>query len=377
VRASSSETGAGLPLDHRAGLVLEVGPVSQSFALPVLAEVTRSGFVESRHVGSAVALPADGTRAIAAGTPDRAVLPRSANKPLQAVGMLRAGLDVDDELLAVVAASHSGEDRHLALVRRLLAQAGLHEYDLRNPPDLPIGEQPRLRLLRSGGGPDRLHQNCSGKHAGMLATCVAAGWPTASYLDPQHPLQRRLRQTAEELAGEPVADTAVDGCGAPLFALSLTGLARAFGRLAAAEPTSPEGRVATAMRRYPEVVGGAGRDVTALLAGVPGLVAKDGAEGVYAAGLADGSGCAVKIEDGTARARVPVMVVLLRSLGCSGPALDDLASAPVLGGGAVVGEVRAVEFDTGRSPGTGSGGLTKSRLDFAAGARADGRADEE
>lgn len=311
-------------------------------ALPVLAEVVRSGFVESQHVGSAVALRGDGSRAAERGTPDAPVLPRSSNKPLQAVGMLRCGLDLDGEQLAIVAASHSGEDRHLALVRQVLGGAGVDESALGNPPDLPLGERPRLELLRGGGDPDSMHHNCSGKHAGMLATCVAAGWPTEGYLDPDHPLQRALVATAEDLAGEPVTAMAVDGCGAPLFALSLTGLARAFGRLATAAPGTPADRVADAMRAHPEVVGGPGRDVTRLLAGVPGLVAKDGAEGVYVAALPDGSSCAVKIDDGAGRARMPVMVSLLRELGCTAPVLTDLATVPVRGGGTVVGEVRAV-----------------------------------
>lgn len=314
----------------------------QPSPLPVLAEVIRSGFVECHHAGSAVAVAADGSRALQLGTPDAPVLPRSANKPLQAVGMLRTGLDLDGELLAVVAASHSGEDMHLELVRRVLGGAGLTEESLANPPDLPLDERARLALLRAGGNADRMHHNCSGKHAGMLATCVAAGWPTDGYLDPTHPLQRASLAAVEELAGERVTATAVDGCGAPLFALSLAGLSRAFCRLATAAPDAPEGRVADAMRAHPGVVGGPGRDVTRLLAGVPGLVAKDGAEGVYAAALADGGSCAVKIEDGASRGRVPVMVALLRRLGCSAPVLDELATMPVRGGGSVVGEVRAV-----------------------------------
>ncbi len=316
--------------------------MASSSPLPVLAEVVRSGFVESHHTGSAVALRADGSRALERGTPDAPVLPRSSNKPLQAVGMLRAGLDLDGELLAVVAASHSGEDRHLALVQQVLAGARLEPSALGNPPDLPLDERARTALLRAGGGPDTMHHNCSGKHAGMLATCVAAGWPTTGYLDPSHPLQLALRAMVEDLAGERISATAVDGCGAPMFALSLTGLARAFAGLATAAPDTPAGRVADAMRAHPEVVGGPGRDVTRLLAGVPGLVAKDGAEGVYAAALADGGSCAVKIEDGASRGRVPVLVALLRELGCSAPVLDELATLPVRGGGALVGEVRAV-----------------------------------
>jgi L-asparaginase II len=175
--------------------------------------------------------------------------------------------------------------------------------------------------------------NCSGKHAAMLATCVAAGWPTQGYRDPSHPLQQSLRATVEELTGDRVAATVVDGCGAPLFAVSLTGLARAFSRL---------GRPAAAMRSHPFLVGGEGRDVTALMSGVPGLVAKDGAEGVYAAGFDDGRAVAVKIDDGGARARMPVVVAALRLLDVDEAALYELATVAVLGHGDRVGEVRAL-----------------------------------
>ena len=184
--------------------------------------------------------------------------------------------------------------------------------------------------------------NCSGKHAGMLAACVVNHWPTETYLDPAHPLQRALRDTVEDLAGEKVAAVGVDGCGAPLFGLSLAGLARSFRELVLADAATPEAHVAAAMRAHPEYVGGAGRDVSLLMAGVPGLLAKDGAEAVYAAALADGRAVALKVDDGGARARTPVMVAALRRLGVSAAVLDELETAPVLGGGRVVGEVRAV-----------------------------------
>lgn len=310
--------------------------------LPVVAQVLRSGLCESTHAGALVALRPDGSRALSLGDPDTPVFPRSANKPLQAAGMLHAGLDLDGELLAIATASHSGEPRHVALVQRLLGLAGLSDADLGNIPDLPLDPAAAAALLRSGGGPDRLHMNCSGKHAAMLATCRAAGWPLAGYLDPGSPLQQALLATTAELAAEPVPAVGVDGCGAPVLALSLSGLARAFGRLVTAAPGTAERRVADAMRTHPEVVGGTGRDVTRLMAGVPGLVAKDGAEGVYAAALADGTAIALKIQDGTARARMPLLVAALRVLGRDDEVLGALATSAVLGGGQPVGEVRAV-----------------------------------
>ena len=274
------------------------------------------------------------------------MFPRSSNKPMQAAGMLRCGLDADGELLALAAASHSGEEFHVAGVREILARAGLTEDDLQCPRALPREEVFQQEFLREGREPDRLHMNCSGKHAAMLATCVAAGWPTGTYTDPGHPLQVALRQTVEDLAGEPSAAVGVDGCGAPVFALSLAGLARAFQALVTAPPGTAERRVADAMRAHPEWTSGSLRPERALMASVPGLLLKAGAEGVQAFALADGRAVAFKIEDGSARAREPVTVALLRRLGVStapgvpDAALDEIGTVPVLGGSRPVGVVR-------------------------------------
>ena len=305
----------------------------------LLAEVTRSGVVESSHVGSVVALRPDGSVALALGEVDRPVFPRSANKPLQAIGMLREGWQpADDAELALAASSHSGEPLHLALVHRLLGR--LTEDDLGCPPALPLGEQAAQDVLAAGGGPPRGQMNCSGKHAAMLATCVARGWPLPTYLALDAPLQVALTAAIEDLAGEPVRHVGIDACGAPQHALTLTGLARAYARIVTAPPGSSERRTADAMRAHPDVVAGTGRDVTALMGGLPGLLAKDGAEGVYAAALPDGSALAVKVADGAARPRGPVVVAALRALGADAPVLDELATLPVLGGGLQVGEVR-------------------------------------
>jgi L-asparaginase II len=164
----------------------------------------RGGFVEGHHHGSVIALNADGSVALAVGRPDAPMLPRSALKPLQAIGMLRAGLDVGDEELALACASHSGQPEHLAVVRRMLAAAGLTESDLDNTPGMPMHGASRRVMVQAGEGPSRIAMNCSGKHAAMLATCVAAGWPTQGYRDPSHPLQQALRATVEELTGDQV-----------------------------------------------------------------------------------------------------------------------------------------------------------------------------
>ena len=305
--------------------------------LPVLAEVVRSGYVEGTHTGSVLVVDADGRTVLARGDVDRPIFPRSSNKPLQAAGLLRAGWRPGDAReLALATSSHSGEPGHLDVVRRILTAAGLAEEALRCPPMLPLGEPAAEALLGRGEQASALTMNCSGKHAAMLACAVARGEPTASYLDPQHPVQQQLQRTIEELAGERVEHVAVDGCGAPQHALSLRGLARAYTAL-----VRDAREVAEAMRAQPWHVGGTDRDVTILMERVPGLVAKDGAEGVYAVALADGAAVVLKIADGAARARVPVLVAALRHLGVEG--LDDLATTPVLGGGVRVGEVRAVE----------------------------------
>jgi len=312
--------------------------------LPVVAEAVRSGFVESRHRGSAVALASDGRTAFAVGETDVPMYPRSANKPVQAAAMLRLGLDLDGELLALAAASHSGEEFHVAGVRRILASAGLDEPALLTPPEWPLDDLARLAYGRQGLDPSPIAMNCSGKHAAMLATCAVNGWPTDSYPDPGHPLQQAIAATLAELAGEPVAHTGVDGCGAPLFAVSLTGLARAFRNLAIAEPGTPGRRVVDAIQAHPEFTSGTTRDEARLVRAVPGLFGKAGAEAVYAVALDDGRAVAVKVEDGGARARPVVMAAALRRLGVDHPVLDELGRAPLLGGGRPVGEVHAVDW---------------------------------
>jgi len=326
---------------------------------PVLAEVVRSGIVESRHRGSLAVLAADGSLLLAIGTVGRPMFPRSSNKPMQAVAMLRYGLRLEGELLALAAASHSGEEFHVRGAREILRTAGLSESDLQCPPDLPLDEAARNAWLREGGVADRVHMNCSGKHAAMLATCVAAGWPTENYRDPGHPLQVRIKRVIAGLAGEAVAATGVDGCGAPLFSISVVGLARAFRELVLAETGSAERAVADAMRANPVWTSGTTRAEAAMTGAVPGLLIKSGAEGVCAFALADGRAAAIKFDDGAQRAAPPLVAELLTQLigpderdaaeartGSAVPAgfavLAGLARPPVNGGGVPVGEIRAV-----------------------------------
>ncbi|WP_346958877.1 asparaginase [uncultured Arthrobacter sp.] len=310
-----------------------------------LAVQTRDGLAESVHYGSAIATAADGRTLLAAGEPLAPFYPRSALKPLQAVAMVRAGLDLPEDLLALAAASHSGAAIHRDGALRILELHGLNPGDLENSTDLPYGVREREEWLGGGGQATRLAQNCSGKHAAMAATCLINGWPVRGYLDPAHPLQQLVARTVAELTGEQPERTSTDGCGTPLFALTLRGMARAFGTLASATGTgSAEAAVANAMRRHPRMVAGEDRDVTALMRLVPGLLAKDGFEGVQLVGLPDGRAAAVKISDGGDRARMPATVRLLDALDVDTSPLARLAEIPVLGGGRPVGLLQATDF---------------------------------
>lgn len=304
-----------------------------------LVRVIRSGFHEGSHYGAMVVTDPDGGVVFALGDVNRPVFPRSSNKPFQAIAMVQAGAELAGADLALAAASHSGEPMHVTRALAMLDRAGLAEADLGCPTALPLNEAAKLAVLEAGGGPRKIYMNCSGKHSGMLTACVAAGWDRPSYLDPEHPLQVSVAAQVARLSGERPAAVGIDGCGAPLFAIGLTALARAFGKVNAAGEGTAEAAVATAMRQFPEMVGGIGREDTVLMQGVPGLLVKGGAEGVHCAALPDGSAVAVKISDGGDRARMPVLIAGLRRLGLDAPALDRLATGVVLGGDHPVGTV--------------------------------------
>ncbi|MPY60136.1 asparaginase [Streptomyces spongiae] len=323
-------------------------PSSPVAAAPVIREplhapvahLIRGGVIEGIHYGSVAVLAADGSVDLQIGDIEAAFYPRSALKPVQAVAMLRAGLPLDGELLSLAAASHSGEERHLAGTRRILELAGLTEDHLLNVPDLPYHPVVRDAWVREARLPSRLAQNCSGKHAAMLYTAKLNGWSLDDYLDPKHPLQQAIAEIVEDLTGQAVAAVTVDGCGAPLFSTSLHGLARAAARITTAPEGTPEARVADAMREHAEMASGSGRDVAALMRAVPGLLTKDGFEGVQIAALPDGRAVAVKIADGADRARVPVTAAALARAGIDPGTLEEFAGGPLLGGGEVVGQVR-------------------------------------
>ncbi|NNC13224.1 asparaginase [Planctomonas sp. JC2975] len=316
-----------------------------------LAVAERSGFVENRHVGSAVVLGQDGERVLAVGDPDSLVLPRSTMKPFQAVASIGAGAALDPEQTAIATASHAGTAEHVALVRGILGGIGMDASALRCPAALPADREAREQMLRSGGSASPVFMECSGKHAAMLAACAANGWTTADYTDPRHPLQQHVKDVVERLTGEKIAHTAVDGCGAPVFAISLTGLARGIHRMASASEQSPfalyrnAAHVHRSAREHPWAISGHGRPDTVLMETLGGY-AKAGADGVMTMSTADGATVAVKVLDGSVPAARVSAVALLAAAG----ALDKASAADALermdttipGGGAPVGRMRPV-----------------------------------
>ncbi len=315
--------------------------VPESFA-PV-AITRRSGCDESVHFGAVVGLSTGGEIAFAVGDPTASIYPRSSNKPMQATAMVRAGLQLPPELLALVCASHDGTPAHLDVARRILATAGLDESVLANTPDLPLDADSARAVLRAGGEPTPLQMNCSGKHSGMVVTSVINGWPIdASYLSPDHPLQQLITATIDELVDEPHSHIGVDGCGSPAHVVSLIGLARGFRAIATGAAGDSGDEVYRAMTSHPEMVGGAARDVTQFMRVIPALMAKDGADGVFAAALPDGRAVAMKIADGANRARPPVMVAALRALDVDTSKIEPIVTQWILGHGEHVGEVRAI-----------------------------------
>ncbi|RFA14531.1 hypothetical protein B7R22_09645 [Subtercola boreus] len=203
----------------------------------------RSGFVESRHVGSAVVLSPAGDILSTLGDPSAPIIPRSCLKPFQALAVLRgldgSGVSLDAVQTVLATASHAGTPEHVAVVQSILQLAGLAPDALQCPHDWPGSSGARDALVRAGLDRSPLYMNCSGKHAAMLLACVVNDWPLDTYLEPSHPLQQRILATIEELTGESVAASAVDGCGAPVHAVSLVGLARGIGRITSALTLAP------------------------------------------------------------------------------------------------------------------------------------------
>ncbi|QDU59297.1 L-asparaginase II [Planctomycetes bacterium Pan216] len=291
-----------------------------------LAVVTRSNLVESEHWGHLVVADAAGTRLFELGDSRAPTILRSTAKPIQAMTCVRLGcpsaFDWTSRELAIVAASHAGEPDHLAAVRSLLAKAHLSSDDLRCGTHAPFSHHQANELRRWRRPPSILHHNCSGKHVGMLSAARLRSWPIATYFDPGHPLQREHVATLEQLtglAGDEIG-IAIDGCGVPTFRIPLVSLAQAFARLASGDVGGREDvataacQVREAMLAEPRFVSGRGRLDSRVMEHAGGvLIAKGGAEGVYAAGLVErGLGIAIKIADGSERAHPAVLGRLLR-----------------------------------------------------------------
>jgi len=300
----------------------------------VLAEYVRDGFVESVHRGYLLALNADGSTNLALGNSEQLIFPRSCVKSIQGAAMVRAGLKLEPRLLALGCSSHSGSVEHLSAVREILALAKLDETALQCMLDRPLGEEDR----RAWGDkpPTRISMNCSGKHAAMLLTCVTNGWPIESYLDPAHPLQIAIKAELEALAGEAITLTSTDGCGAPLFLMSLAGLARAI-RAITLSSDEVHQSVMSASRAFPEMVAGKGRLTTQMMEAVHGLYMKDGAEAVEVASMTDGRTLVFKVADGSLRPFRVLVHAGLKRLGIDSP----YEAENVLGGDRVIGAIRA------------------------------------
>lgn len=310
-------------------------------APPVAIALTRGTVVEAVHRAHIAVVDAGGTTIAASGDPDVLVVPRSTLKPLYAVAMRRLGFDPSDSrLLALSASSHSGEDFHADAVQEILDEAGATVSDLANAPDWPFEKSVQEAYIASGAPKNQVRANCSGKHAAMVSVCKANGWDLSGYLDPQHPLQQALAESVRTLVHDELTGPLTDGCGAPVWAMPLSALARGFAALVGPEPDAAA--VGMAMRKHPEYVGGSHRDVTELMRLVPGLVAKDGADAVYCAGLPDGRGVAIKVEDGGGRARPAVIAATLMALGFPADELTPILQwEKILGGGETAGRVLA------------------------------------
>jgi L-asparaginase II len=307
--------------------------------MTVIAVSTRSGLIECEYHGSIVVRRASGAITYSVGEPQRVTYPRSANKLMQAATFVELGLQLPQRLLALAASSHSGEPFHRHGTLEILASSHRSADDLDNTPALPYDAQTAADVLRAGGEATRVAQSCSGKHAAMVATCVLRGWPVEGYLDRDHPLQEAITAAMQVAVGEPISHIGIDGCGAPAHAFSLIGLAKAYGDSRLGK--SPASAVAESMLAHPEVVGGTRRDVTLLMRALPGVLIKDGVDGVMAAALSDGTGVALKVSDGAAAPRVAVLVSVLERLGLDVTAARTAVPLPILGHGRPVGDVHS------------------------------------
>ena len=302
-------------------------------------EVWRGGLLESVHHGAVAVLDANGELQNAIGDIDRQSFPRSAAKLMQATAMVKAGLELPADELALVAASHSGGDMHVQKLQQILQRFGLATDLLQCTAFLPTGAAERRAYVAAGGVADRQRSDCSGKHAGFLATCKINDWDLSTYLDPNHPLQIAIQTEIANATNTPARTVTVDGCGAPLYSSSLHGLALAFHRAVVAESDSPARRVADAMRAFPELVAGPDREPTIAMQFLPGVLAKDGADGVFVMAHPQHGAVAFKVADGGLRG-VNALVRHFLKVWSQQTEIAGLKDFPVLGGGKPVGEIK-------------------------------------
>lgn len=309
-----------------------------------LVEATRGDLVESVHYGHIVTINPDGSTGFTLGTADAIFYPRSSAKAVQALAMVRGGLELPPELLALVISSHSAEPKHCDGVDKILGAFGLDRNHLDCTPSFPLGPEAAIDWHRQGRDKERIASDCSGKHSGMLATCVINGWTTDGYLHPEHPVQQHIaKHMAAELGEGPVTST--DGCGAPLVTCTIEALAQAYHRIGCSRPDQDYYLIANAMRFAPDMVAGTGRAVTKLMDAIPGSIAKDGAEAILAFSLPTGHAAAIKILDGGGRALSAAASMVLHHWKNEGldidlTAADEALAKPTLGHGQPVGAIQ-------------------------------------
>ena len=318
--------------------------VSLSQFVPV-AVVSRSGVDESIHFCAVVCVGRSGDIEFSLGDPHIQIFPRSSTKPLQALAMVRSGLALPPEKLALVCSSHNGEAIHQQTALAILAEFGLDETALGNTHADPMHTQSAHEAIRAGLPKSALQIGCSGKHSGMVATCVINGWSLENYLEQDHPLQQVITRTVAEVTGQEAFAIGIDGCGAPAHVVELVGLARAMRAMSTGAAGESGTQIYNAMSQFPYMVGGKGRDVTTIVSGIEGLFAKDGADAMYAAALPDGRAVALKMSDGFGRGSQTVLLAALKKLGVDISNVDSSIVETVYGHGKPVGSVRAIGFD--------------------------------
>ncbi len=305
-----------------------------------LASLDRNGLIESRHIGAFVVIDREGSVIESGGDIDATIFPRSTIKPLQAIAALRAGASLDGVELVLASASHCGSHRHTDAVQSMLAHDHLTVDELGCPAAWPLGYNEKAERIAEGEGTQRVTMNCSGKHAAFLRACVANGWDTATYLDPAHPLQVLIRDVVEEFTGTTELWPAVDGCGAPLYGMSLRSLGTAIARVTDGHDANAE-RLVNAIRANAWALDGVGRDNTRVIEATD-AIAKIGAEGVLIISR-EGIAVALKCLDGSDRANTAVAVTLLARHGVIDRSVaEDLIAElvePITGGENVVGRL--------------------------------------